>query len=89
MWLRRAAATSPQVPTILAGLTSELALTGDDTEARDAGPIPHAGKHPPRTIEQWDYLPDDDDAFSEISPAVQKRVAQGRHGGMVNSTDSI
>ena len=35
-------------------------MTGDDTEARDAGPIPRAGKHPPRTIEQWDYLPDDD-----------------------------
>jgi hypothetical protein len=36
-WQRLAAATSPQVPTILAGLTSELALTGHDTEARARG----------------------------------------------------
>jgi adenylate cyclase len=78
MWLRRATATSPQVPTVLAGLTSELALTGDDTEARDAGPIPRAGKHPPRTIEQWDYLPDDD-AF----PRLHLRFKSGlRKAGM-------
>ena len=34
VWLRRAAAASPEIPTILAALTSVLALTGQDAEAR-------------------------------------------------------
>ena len=34
IWFAVAAAASPEMPTILAGLTSGLALTGRDTEAR-------------------------------------------------------
>jgi adenylate cyclase len=53
-----------QVPTILAGLTSELALTGHDTEARATlAQYLALESTRTRTIEQWDYLPDDDDAF--------------------------
>jgi TolB-like protein/DNA-binding winged helix-turn-helix (wHTH) protein len=64
IWFRRAAAASPQMPTILAGLTSELALTGHDTEARAtlAQYLALEGTRT-RTIAQWDYLPDDNAAF--------------------------
>jgi adenylate cyclase len=64
IWFRRAAAASPQMPTILAGLTSELALTGHDTEAR-ATLAQYLGLESTRTrtIAQWDYLPDDNAAF--------------------------
>lgn len=64
VWLRRAAAASPEFPTILAGLASSLALTGHDTEARAvlaqylALPATRT-----RTIAQWDYIPDDNPAF--------------------------
>lgn len=64
VWLRRAAAASPEIPTILAGLTSSLALTGHDAEARAtlaqylALPATRT-----RTIAQWDYIPDDNPAF--------------------------
>ena len=64
IWFRRAAAASPQMPTILAGLTSGLALTGRDTEARAtlAQYLALEGTRT-RTIEQWDYVPDDNAAF--------------------------
>jgi TolB-like protein/DNA-binding winged helix-turn-helix (wHTH) protein len=64
VWLRRAAAASPEFPTILAGLTSSLALTGNDAEARAtlaqylALPATRT-----RTVAQWDYIPDDNPAF--------------------------
>ena len=64
VWLRRAAAASPEIPTILAALTSVLALTGQDAEARAtlaqylALPATRT-----RTVAQWDYLPDDNPAF--------------------------
>jgi len=64
MWLRRAAAASPQMPTILAGLTSELALTERDAEARATLAQYLALENTrTRTIEQWDYLPDGNAAF--------------------------
>lgn len=64
IWLRRAAAASPQMPTILAGLTSELALTGHDAEARAMLARYLALESTrTRTIAQWDYLPDDNAAF--------------------------
>ena len=64
IWFRRAAAASPQMPTILAGLTSGLALTGRDTEARAtlAQYLALEGTRT-RTAEQWDYVPDDNAAF--------------------------
>jgi adenylate cyclase len=64
IWFRRAAAASPQMPTILAGLTSGLALTGRDTEARTtlAQYLALEGTRT-RTTEQWDYVPDDNAAF--------------------------
>ena len=64
IWFRRAAAASPQMPTILAGLTSGLALTGRDTEARTtlAQYLALEGTRT-RTTDQWDYVPDDNAAF--------------------------
>jgi adenylate cyclase len=64
VWLRRAAAASPETPTILAALTSVLALTGQDAEARAtlarylALPATRT-----RTVAQWDYIPDENPAF--------------------------
>jgi len=64
IWLRRAAAASPEIPTILAALTSELALTGRDTEASAMLARYLALKRTrSRTIAQWDYLPDNNPAF--------------------------
>ena len=64
IWFRRAAAASPQMPTILAGLTSGLALTGRDTEARATLAQYLALENTrTRTISQWDYVPDDNAAF--------------------------
>src|SRR5216683_1304570 len=64
VWLRRAAAASPEIPTILAGLASSLALTGHEAEARAAlaeyFALPATRT---RTIAQWDYIPDDNPAF--------------------------
>jgi Tfp pilus assembly protein PilF len=64
VWLRRAAAASPEIPTILAALTSVLALTGQDAEARATLAqyltLPATRT---RTVAQWDYLPDDNPAF--------------------------
>jgi adenylate cyclase len=67
MWLRRAAAASPQMPTIIAGLASELALTGRDTEAR-ATLTQYLALEATRTrtIEQWDYVPDNNAAFMKF-----------------------
>jgi TolB-like protein/DNA-binding winged helix-turn-helix (wHTH) protein len=67
MWLRRAAAASPQMPTILAGLTSELALTGHDTEARATlAQYLALERTQTRTIAQWDYIPDANAAFLQF-----------------------
>jgi adenylate cyclase len=67
VWLRRAAAASPQTPTILAGLTSALALTGHDTEARATlAQYLALDNTRTRTIAQWDYVPDDNAAFLEF-----------------------
>jgi predicted Zn-dependent protease len=67
VWLRRAAAASPETPTILAALTSELALTGHDAEAIAMLAQYLALKRTrSRTIAQWDYLPDDNAAFVQF-----------------------
>jgi TolB-like protein/DNA-binding winged helix-turn-helix (wHTH) protein len=67
IWLRRAAAASPEIPTILAALTSELALTGRDAEASAmlARYLALKGNRS-RTIAQWDYLPDNNPAFVQF-----------------------
>lgn len=67
VWLRRAAAASPETPVILAALTSELALTGQDTEARAtlAQYLALPGTRT-RTVAQWDYVPDDNAAFLQF-----------------------
>jgi tetratricopeptide (TPR) repeat protein len=67
IWLRRAAATSPETPIILAALTSELALTGHDAEARATLAQYLALKRTrSRTIAQWNYLPDNNPAFVQF-----------------------
>ena len=50
-----------------AGLASELALTGRDTEARAtlAQYLALEGTRT-RTIEQWDFIPDDSAAFMKF-----------------------
>jgi TolB-like protein/DNA-binding winged helix-turn-helix (wHTH) protein len=67
VWLRRAAAAAPEIPTILAGLSSSLALTGHDAEARATLTqyltLPATQT---RTITQWDYIPDDNPAFMKF-----------------------
>jgi TolB-like protein/DNA-binding winged helix-turn-helix (wHTH) protein/Tfp pilus assembly protein PilF len=67
IWLRRAAAAAPEMPTILAALTSELALTGRDGEA-SAMLAQYLGLKltRSRTIAQWDYLPDNNPAFVQF-----------------------
>ena len=67
IWLRRAAAASPEIPTILAALTSELALTGRDAEASAmlARYLALKGVRS-RTIAQWGYLPDNNPAFVQF-----------------------
>lgn len=67
IWFRRAAAVLPQNPTIIAGLTSELALTGHETEARAMlAQYLALESTRTRTIAQWDYLPDDNAAFMKF-----------------------
>ncbi|WP_027526727.1 winged helix-turn-helix domain-containing tetratricopeptide repeat protein [Bradyrhizobium sp. Ec3.3] len=67
VWLRRAAAASPGIPTILAGLASSLALTGRDAEARATLALYFAlPATQTRTIAQWDYVPDDNPAFMKF-----------------------
>src|SRR6266702_1709412 len=67
IWFRRAAAAAPANPTMIAGLASELALTGRDAEARAtlAQYLALEGTRT-RTIAQWDYLPDDNAAFMKF-----------------------
>ena len=67
VWLRRAAAASPETPTILAALTSQLALAGQDAEARVtlAQYLALPGTRT-RTVAQWDYVPDDNPAFAQF-----------------------
>ena len=67
LWMRRAHAASPETPTILAGLTSVLALTGHDAEARAAlGRYLALKDTQTRTIAQWNHRPDDNDAFKQF-----------------------
>lgn len=67
IWFRRAAAAAPQMPTIIAGLASELALTGRDAEARATlAQYLALESTRTRTIAQWDYLPDDNAAFMKF-----------------------
>jgi len=67
VWLRRAAAASPETPIILAALTSQLALAGQDAEARATLTrylaLPDTRT---RTVAQWDYVPDDNPAFAQF-----------------------
>jgi tetratricopeptide (TPR) repeat protein len=64
VWFRRAAAALPPNPTIIAGLASELALTGRDTEARATlAQYLALESTRTRTITQWAYVPDDNAAF--------------------------
>ncbi|OKO80131.1 hypothetical protein AC628_09765 [Bradyrhizobium sp. NAS96.2] len=67
VWLRRAAAASPETPIILAALTSQLALAGQDAEARAtlARYLALPGTRT-RTVAQWDYVPDDNPAFAQF-----------------------
>jgi adenylate cyclase len=66
-WLRRAAAASPETPTILAALTSELALTGHDAEASTTlARYLSLKRTSSRTIAQWNYLPDTNPAFARF-----------------------
>ena len=67
VWLRRAAAAAPETPIILAALTSQLALAGQDAEARAtlARYLALPGTRT-RTVEQWDYVPDDNPAFAQF-----------------------
>lgn len=63
-WMRRAAAASPDSPSILAPLASVLALTGHDDEARATlGRYLALKRTRTRTLAQWDHLPDASDAF--------------------------
>lgn len=67
VWLRRAAAAAPETPTILAALTSALALTGHDAEASAMLAQYLALKRTrSRTIAQWNYLPDSNPAFVQF-----------------------
>lgn len=67
IWFRRAVAASPQNPTMIAGLTSELALTGRGTEARATlAQYLALEATRTRTIEQWDYVPDDNAGFMKF-----------------------
>ncbi len=67
VWLRRAAAASPETPTILAALASELALTGRDVEAGAIMARYLALKRTrSRTIAQWNYMPDDNPEFVQF-----------------------
>ena len=67
VWFRRAAAALPPNPAIIAGLASELALTGRDTEARATlAQYLALESTRTRTIEQWAYVPDDNAAFMKF-----------------------
>jgi hypothetical protein len=67
IWFRRAAAAAPANPTMIAGLASELALTGRDAEARATlAQYLALEATRTRTIAQWDYLPDDNAAFMKF-----------------------
>jgi adenylate cyclase len=73
IWLRRAAAASPEMPTILVALTSELALTGRDAEASAMLARYLALKRTRnRTIAQCDYLPDNNPAFVRFKSGLRK-----------------
>ncbi|MEH2709876.1 adenylate cyclase [Bradyrhizobium elkanii] len=67
VWLRRAAAASPETPIILAALTSQLALAGQDAEARAMLArylaLPDTRT---RTVAQWNFVPDDNSAFAQF-----------------------
>jgi hypothetical protein len=66
-WMRRAAAASPETPTILAALTSELALTGHDAEASTTlARYLSLKRTSSRTIAQWNHLPDANPAFVQF-----------------------
>jgi adenylate cyclase len=67
IWLRRAAAASPETPIILAALSSQLALVGQDAEARATLTryLALPGTRT-RTVAQWDYVPDDNPAFAQF-----------------------
>jgi len=68
VWFRRAAAALPPNPTIIAGLASELALTGRDTEARATlAQYLALESTRTRTITQWAYVPDDNAAFMNFT----------------------
>jgi tetratricopeptide (TPR) repeat protein len=67
VWFRRAAAASPPNPTMIAGLASELALTGRDAEARATlAQYLALEATRTRTIAQWDYIPDDNAGFMKF-----------------------
>lgn len=66
-WLRRAAAAAPENPPIWAAMTSVLALTGHDVEARAAlARYLALNGTRTRTIAQWDHMPDDNAAFKRF-----------------------
>jgi hypothetical protein len=86
VWLRRAAAASPETPIILAALTSQLALAGKDAEAH-ATLAQYLALPSTRTriVAQWEYVPDDSPAFAKIPSAIKERAAQGRDAGKVSA----
>lgn len=79
-WLRQAAATSPDSPSILAPLASALALTGHDSEARATlARYLSLARTRTRTVAQWRSGPDANPAFD----AFAERFKSGlRRAGM-------
>jgi TolB-like protein/DNA-binding winged helix-turn-helix (wHTH) protein/Tfp pilus assembly protein PilF len=67
VWLRRAAAAAPETPVILAALSSQLALAGQDAEAQATLTryLALPGTRT-RTVARWDYVPDDNPAFARF-----------------------
>jgi adenylate cyclase len=80
VWMRKAAAASPDSPSILAPLASVLALTGREAEARAM--LAHylsLKRTRTRTISQWDHRPDGNPMFLRL----EERFKSGlRKAGM-------
>ena len=79
-WLRQAAATAPDSPSILAPLASALALAGHDDEARATlARYLSLKRTRTRTLAQWTHVPDASPAFD----AFAERFKSGlRRAGM-------
>jgi hypothetical protein len=85
-------AASPETPIILAALTSQLALAGQDAEARATLTqylaLPSTRT---RTVARWDYVPDDNPAFAQFHQRFRSRLRKAgmpecRKGERLNKT---